>query len=158
MKLRTYCIEINVVFDRNSLLFTQFLKSLLMLWPELKVTWSQLKHFWDFTQKITICIRSKIYICRKSKSLYYSLIHSHLTYGTLLWASSYQYRLHKLELLKMKSIRNICNDGYYPPTTPFVKQLDITKLMDIYNIQYSKLMCQDKTNLLNKWSCTLSSK
>ena len=36
------------------------------------------------------------------KLLYHSLIHSHLTYGTALWGSAYQYRLHKLEITQKK--------------------------------------------------------
>ena len=44
--------------------------------------------------------RVKIYLSVDNlKSLYYSLIHSHLTYAILLRWSPYQYRLHKLEIL-----------------------------------------------------------
>ena len=57
-------------------------------------------------------IRSKDMSVNNLKSLYYSLIHSTLTYDTMLWGSSYQYRLHKLEILQKKSIRNMCNAGY----------------------------------------------
>ena len=34
----------------------------------------------------------------------------------------------------------MCNSGYNAPKTPLFKQLGITKLMDIYNIQLCKLM------------------
>ena len=43
------------------------------------------------------------------KSLYHSLIHSHLTYGTIIWGSAFKYRLHKVEILQKKAIRNNCN-------------------------------------------------
>ena len=69
------------------------------------------------------------------KPLYYSLIHSHRTYVTMLWGSAYQYRLHKLEKLQ-KSIRKMCNAGY----NALFKQLSVSKIMDTYNIQFCKLM------------------
>ena len=74
------------------------------------------------------------------KTLYYSLIHSHLSYGTLLWGSSFQYRLHQLEVIQKKSVRNICNATYNAHTGPLFKQLRIPKLVDILNSQLCKLM------------------
>ena len=74
------------------------------------------------------------------KTLYYSLIHSHLSYGTLFWGSAFQYRLHQLEVIQKKSVRNICNATYNAHTGPLFKQLRIPKLVDIYNSQLCKLM------------------
>ena len=51
----------------------------------------------------------KRYLCLDNmKSLYHSLVHSHLTYGTILWGSAFKYRLHKVEILQKKAIRNTC--------------------------------------------------
>ena len=81
------------------------------------------------------------YLCLDNmKSLYHSLVHSHLTYGTLLWGSAFKYRLHKVEILQKKAIRNTCNTVYNAPTAPLFKQLGIAKLIDVYNIQLCKLM------------------
>ena len=74
------------------------------------------------------------------KTLYYSLIHSHLSYGTMLWGSAFQYRLRQLEVIQKKAVRNICNVGYNAHTSPLFKQLSIPKLNDIYNTQLCKLM------------------
>ena len=75
------------------------------------------------------------------KSLCHSLVHSHLTYGTILWGSAFKYRLHKVEILQKKAIRNNCNTIYYnAPTAPLFTQLGIAKLIDVYNIQLCKLM------------------
>ena len=41
------------------------------------------------------------------KSLYYTLIHPHLTYGLLLWGSTYKTLLKKLQTLQNKSVRSI---------------------------------------------------
>ena len=67
------------------------------------------------------------------KLLYHSLIHSHLTYGTALWGSAYQYRLHKLEITQKKCIRHICGVPYSEHTNPLFKNLCIPKLKDLYN-------------------------
>ena len=42
------------------------------------------------------------------KSLNHSLVHSHLTYGTILWGSAFKYRLHEVEIFQKKAIRNNC--------------------------------------------------
>ena len=41
--------------------------------------------------------------------LYHSLVHSHLSYGTILWGAAYQYKLYRLEIIKKRCIRNVCN-------------------------------------------------
>ena len=74
------------------------------------------------------------------KTLYYSLIHSHLSYGTLIWGSAFQYRLRQLEVIQKKAVRNICNAVYNAHTGPLFKQLNVPKLVDIYNAQLCKLM------------------
>ena len=74
-------------------------------------------------------------------TIYYSLIHSHLSYGTLLWGSAFQYRLHQLEVIQKKNRSAIyvmlCTMRH---TGPLFKQLRIPKLVDIYNSQLCKLM------------------
>jgi hypothetical protein len=45
------------------------------------------------------------------KSLYYSLVHSHLTYGNMVWGSAYQYRLNKLVKLQKKMYTQ-CMQGH----------------------------------------------
>ena len=83
----------------------------------------------------------KRYLCLDNmKSLCHSLVHSHLTYGTILWGSAFKYRLHKVEILQKKAICNTCNTVYNAPTAPLFKQLCIAKLIDVYNIQLCKLM------------------
>ena len=74
------------------------------------------------------------------KLLYHSLVHSHLTYGTALWGSAYQYRLHKLEITQKKCMRHICDVPYNTHTNPLFKKLCIPRLKDIYKIQLCKFM------------------
>jgi len=72
--------------------------------------------------------------------LYHSLVHSHLSYGTILWGAAYQYKLHRLDIIKKRCIRNVCNVSYNEHTSPLFRKLAIPKLKDIYKLQLCKLM------------------
>ncbi len=74
------------------------------------------------------------------KQLYYSIFHSHLTYGTILWGSVPKYKLKKIEITQNRSIRNIFNAPYNAHTTILYKKLNIPKFNDLYKIQLGKLM------------------
>ena len=74
------------------------------------------------------------------KTLYFSFVHSYISYGTIIGSCAYQYKLHKLEILQKRAIRNICNVKYNEPSTPLSKYLHIPKLADIFNIQLCKYM------------------
>ena len=66
------------------------------------------------------------------KIIYHSLVHSHLSYGILLWGNTYQKHLHKLEIAQKKCIRIIAGAQYNASTSKFFKKLDILKLKDMY--------------------------
>ena len=74
------------------------------------------------------------------RSLYYTLIHPHLTYGLLLWGSTYKTFLHKLEVLQNKSIRSITKSKYNESTGPIYKKLGILPLSKLYQLEAAKLM------------------
>ena len=52
------------------------------------------------------------------KTLYSSLIESHLQYCTLLWANSHVTHMRKLQLLQKKAIRIITSSHYIAHTDP----------------------------------------
>ena len=73
------------------------------------------------------------------KTLYYSLIHSHLSYGTMLWGSAFQYSYVNWKLFRRKlSVIYVMLVTMH--TSPLFKQLSIPKLNDIHNTQLCKLM------------------
>jgi hypothetical protein len=74
------------------------------------------------------------------KSLYFSLVHSHLTYGNLVWGSAYQYKLNRLYILQKKCVRNVCRGFYNQATAPLFKKLKILKLDDIFSQSLCKFM------------------
>ena len=69
------------------------------------------------------------------KLLYHSLIHSHLSYGTMLWSSASRCWLHKLEISSNKCIKK-----YNEHTSPLLKKLNILKLQDISRFQLGTFM------------------
>ncbi len=74
------------------------------------------------------------------RSLYFSLVHSHLSYGTVIWGTSCQYRLQKLEKIQKKCIRNVCKLSYNDSTSMYFKQHNILKLTNVFNVQLGRLM------------------
>jgi hypothetical protein len=74
------------------------------------------------------------------RSLYYTLIHPHLTYGLLLWGSTYKTFLHKLQVLQNKSIRSITKSKYNESTGPIYKKLGILPLSKLYQLEAAKFM------------------
>ncbi len=82
------------------------------------------------------------------KQLYYSIIHSHLTYAIILWGNAFKYKLKRIEVAQNKAIRNICNASYNAHTTILYKKLNIPKFHDLHSIQLGKMMYEySKLNL-----------
>ena len=74
------------------------------------------------------------------KLLYFSLVHTHLSYGTMIWGGTYKTHIHKLEIIQKKAIRSIYKANYNAHTSPLFKKSNILKLCDIFNIQIGKLV------------------
>ena len=64
------------------------------------------------------------------KIIYFSLINSHLNYGTLLWG----FNLDRIELLQKKAIRTITHSYTLAHTENLFKQEKILKVIDIFNL------------------------
>ena len=82
------------------------------------------------------------------KTLYDSLIHSYLTYGILLWGSTYQTYMNKLEVIQKKSIRSIYNAPYNSHTTSLFKDSKILKLKDVHELELGKFVYDALHNTL----------
>ena len=80
---------------------------------------------------------SKNYLPLKiRKTLYYSLIESHLNYGNLLWGCSNKKSISKIENLQKKAIRNISLKSFRAHTEPLFKEMKILKFTD--KLSYSR--------------------
>ena len=74
------------------------------------------------------------------KTLYSSLIASHLQSCTLLWANSHVTNIRKLQLLPKKAIRIITSSHYIPHTDPLFSTTKHLKLDDLYKYQLGIFM------------------
>jgi hypothetical protein len=79
------------------------------------------------------------------RTLYFSLIHPHLTYGILAWGYAKTNLLHKTEILQKRALRTIHNKKYNSHTDPLFKQSGILKLSDLYQ-QEIMLFMHDYTH------------
>ena len=69
------------------------------------------------------------------RTLYFSLIYSHLLYGILIWGSAYATNKKKLAIIQKKIIRILANANYNDHTTPLFLDLKLLKFNDIYNLE-----------------------
>ena len=76
------------------------------------------------------------------RNMYFSLVHSHLTYGNMIWGQACKYRLHRLVMLQKKCVRNICKKPYNEESAPLFKGLMIPKFIDISPLQVGNFMYQ----------------
>ncbi len=76
------------------------------------------------------------------RNIYFSFVHSHLTYGTMIWGNASQYRLHRLVILQKRCIRNIYKKAYNEESSPLFKESRIPKMADIRSLQLGSLMYQ----------------
>ena len=74
------------------------------------------------------------------KTLYSSLIASHLQYCTLLWANSHVTHIRKLQLLQKKTIRIITSSHYIAYTDPLFAMTKLLKIEDLYKYQLGIFM------------------
>ena len=73
------------------------------------------------------------------RMLYYSLFHSHLAYGLLLWGPNMKAEpFNKLFLKQKKMIRIVHNAKYNAHTDPLFKQSKIPKLNDMVELEILK--------------------
>ena len=82
------------------------------------------------------------------RTIYCSLILSHLQYCTLLWKNSYCTNLDKLRILQKKAIRIITNSHYIAHTDPLFSKLKLLKLDDLYKHQLGIFMYKAANNKL----------
>lgn len=89
------------------------------------------------------------------KLVYFSLIHSHINYGIVLWGNAPRKYIHRVEILQKKAIRILTGSNYSTPTSKQFKSLNILKLGDIYNLELSKFMFSIMNKQLPKQLCEM---
>ena len=72
--------------------------------------------------------------------IYYSLIHTHLLYGLIVWGSTYKSKLKKLLSLQNKAVKLIGGGLSRDSVTPFYYQHGILKLPDLFKFKIGKFV------------------
>ena len=65
------------------------------------------------------------------KSLYYSIFHSHLSYGLPVWGYAHNDHIKKIINLQKKAVRAITFSKYREKSSPILKKLEILKIKDL---------------------------
>ena len=87
------------------------------------------------------------------RTLYFALIHPHLSYGITVWGNADQNIIRPLTLVQKRAIRVISNASYNSHTGPKFKKLGILKLNDLFDY-HSLLFVHDyiSNNLPNSFN------
>ena len=74
-------------------------------------------------------------------------MHTHLSYGIIIWGSTYKSRLEKLSSLQNKAIRAVDGEEWNESSFPLNYKFKVLKFHDIYKYELAKFMhhVQNKT-------------
>ena len=82
------------------------------------------------------------------KTLYYALIHPHISYGILAWGNANAGLLKKTTLLQKRALRIINKASYNSHTEPLFSGSDILKLCDLHKLEIATFMYDFDVNKL----------
>ena len=82
------------------------------------------------------------------KSIYFSLIHSYISYGISVWGTASLIYTNQIRILQKKAIRIITNSDYLAHTKPLFKHLNILNFDDMIVHQFASLMWDHDHKLL----------
>ena len=74
------------------------------------------------------------------RMLYFSLVHSHLRYGILLWGFSNKSLLYRLQILQNKAIRSLSRTSRYTNMKKIFKSLRILRVAELRDFELAKFM------------------
>ena len=72
--------------------------------------------------------------------IYFSLIHSHLTYGLLLWGGASRTKLNSIFIKQKKALRCVFQQKYNSHTNPLFIKLNCLKLEDLFKLDCLKMI------------------
>ena len=82
------------------------------------------------------------------RTLYFALIHPHISYGILAWGNANQTTLHKTTLLQKRAVRTINNAAFKSHTDPWFNKSKILKISGQYQYDVSLFMYDFTNNRL----------
>ena len=114
------------------------------------LNWKQ--HITNVSKKISrsigVMYRIRKYLNLNTlKSIYYSLIYSHIVYAIQVWGSANDTELVKILTLQKKAVRMMMYKDQYPPmsgplnpSNPLFSALEILKIHDVFKLQLTKFI------------------
>ena len=84
------------------------------------------------------------------KTLYYSLIYSHLNYGIIHWSAAYKYHIKKLTKLQIKAVKIITKSKYNASVLPLHARSHVLQLADIPKLELAKMIYDFSNQCLPK--------
>ena len=80
--------------------------------------------------------------------LHYTLFHTHLTYGLIVWGSTFKSYVNKLSTLQNKAVKIIGGAKSNDRATPYFSKFNILKLSDLIMFEIATFTYKSKNNLL----------
>ena len=93
------------------------------------------------SKSIGIISKASFYLLQKSLfTLYYSIVYPYIEYCNVVWASTYQNNLRRINLLQKHAIRILNKCKFDAHTDPLFKKCSILKVHDIFLQQMGKFI------------------
>ena len=67
--------------------------------------------------------------------LYYTLVHSHLLYGLIVWGNIYPTYISKLIALQNKALRIVTKSGWYQNLLPLYQKFNLLNLQNLHTLR-----------------------
>ena len=72
--------------------------------------------------------------------LYYTVVHSHLLYGLIVWGNTHPTYLSKLITLQNKALRIVTGSGLYQNVLPLYQNLNVLNLINLHKLENAKFI------------------
>ena len=155
---KTYDHNVTLLINKKAIEQKSYVKYLGILIDE-HLNWKE--HICIVTKKISrsVGIICKLRLCFNTsllRTLYYSLVYSHLNYGIHVWGSACDTDLEKIFLLQKKAVRAMTGNRWYQKHSepgplassgPLFKTLGILKIKDIYKLNIAKFIFSSLSHL-----------
>ena len=155
---KTYDRNVTLLLHRKAIEQKSYVKYLGVLIDE-HLNWKE--QISQITKKISgsVGIICKLRNCMDTsllRTIYYSLVYSHLNYGIHVWGSACKTDLEKILILQKKAVRAMTGNRWYQthgnpgpltPSDPLFKSLGILKVGDIYKLNVGKFVYSSLSHL-----------
>ena len=147
--------NLNIIMDNNIINQTDRVKYLGVIFDN-KLNWAP--HIINVTKKIAsgcwaIANLRNFVDIKTLRIVYFSLVHSHLTYGISCYGSASKYLLNKLLVKQKWALKVITRSDFLAPSTPLFYRLKFLKLDDIHKLKIAteirRLMLTDQLGKFN---------